>query len=144
MSSNGTIIAFDYGERRIGVACANLVTGLAHALTTVRWSHSDEMWTQIDELIGNWQPDQILVGLPEANVTGTTRRLSEEFAKALKGRYKVPLDMVPEHLTSFAARDELKEARASGRKKRRVKKSDIDAIAARLIAEQWLAQPRES
>ena len=143
MSADGTILAFDYGERRVGVACANSMTGLAHGLTTLRWSSSEELWRQLDELIADWQPVHILVGLPEMDTTGDTRRRSQAFAEEIKSRYELSLDMVPEHLTSFAARSELKEARQSGRKKRRVKRVDIDTVAARLIAEQWLAMPTE-
>ncbi|MEE8307372.1 MAG: Holliday junction resolvase RuvX, partial [Gammaproteobacteria bacterium] len=77
-------------------------------------------------------------GLPDQDQSGVIRAGAENFAAALKSRYLLPLDMVAEHLTSFAAESELKESRRHGQKARRVKPGEVDAVAARLIAEQWL------
>ena len=96
------------------------------------------LWLQLDRLIEEWQPDQLLVGLPDKDQSGITQQGAKSFAAALKSRYSLPLDLVAEHLTSFAAEAELKNSRREGRKARRVRRGEVDAVAARLIAEQWL------
>jgi putative Holliday junction resolvase len=133
-----TVIAFDFGTRRIGVATGNNITRSAQPLTTLNATDSRRLWLELDRIITEWEPDQLLVGLPDQDESGITRTAAEQFAAELKSRYPLPLDMVPEHLTSFAAESELKESRREGRKTRRVRLGEVDAVAARLIAEQWL------
>jgi len=135
-----TVLAFDFGTRRIGVATGNSLTRSAHPLTTLDPSDQQRLWLQLDRLIEEWQPDQLLVGLPDKDQSGITRKGAEGFAAALKSRYQRPLDMVAEHLTSFAAESELRDSRRQGQKARRVKTGEVDAVAARLIAEQWLSE----
>jgi putative Holliday junction resolvase len=133
-----TVLAFDFGTRRIGVATGNSLTRSAQPLTTLDPSDEQRFWLLLDRMIEDWQPDQLLVGLPDQDQSGVTKAGAENFAAALKSRYPLPLDMVAEHLTSFAAESELKESRRHGQKARRVKPGEVDAVAARLIAEQWL------
>lgn len=138
-----TVLAFDFGFRRIGVATGNGLTQSAQPLTTLDAADEQRLWLQLDRLIEEWQPEQLLVGLPDQDKSGMTRAGAERFAAALKSRYSLPLDMVAEHLTSFAAQTELKDSRRAGRKARRVKSGEVDAVAARLIAEQWLNEKHE-
>ena len=133
-----TVIALDFGTRRIGVATGNGITRSAQPLTTLNAAEPEGLWLALDRIVAEWQPDQLLVGFPDRDENGATRDAAVEFADALKARYGRPLDMVAEHLTSFAAEAELRESRREGRKARPVRPGEIDAVAARLIAEQWL------
>ena len=133
-----TVIAFDFGTRRIGVATGNRITRSAQPLATLDATEPRKLWQDLDRIVADWQPNQLLVGLPDHDDSGITRTAAEHFAAELKSRYPLPLDMVGEHLTSFAAASELKESRRAGRKTRRVRLGEVDAVAARLIAEQWL------
>ena len=137
-----TVLAFDFGSRRIGVATGNDLTRSAQPLTTLDSTDEQRLWLQLDRLIEEWQPGQLLVGLPDQDKSGITRDGAERFAAELKSRYSLPLDMVAEHLTSFAAENELKDSRRAGRKPHRVKTGEVDAVAARLIAEQWLNEAK--
>lgn len=137
-SRKKTVLAFDFGTRRIGVATGNALTRSAQPLTTLDSTDSQRLWLELDRLIDEWQPGQLLVGLPSEDHSGITRGRAEQFAATLKSRYALPLDMVGEHLTSFAAETELRDSRRQGRKTRRIKPGEVDAVAARLIAEQWL------
>lgn len=138
-----TVIAFDFGTRRIGVATGNRITRSAQPLTTLDATDPNQLWLDLDHIVAEWQPDQLLVGLPDQDESGITRTAAEHFAAELRSRYPLPLDMVAEHLTSFAAQSELKESRREGRKARRVRLGEVDAVAARLIAEQWLNAPHD-
>ncbi len=137
-STDRTVLAFDFGTRRIGVATGNSITRSAQPLTTLDAAHAEQLWHALDRLIAEWQPDQLLVGLPDRDESGVTRKAAEDFAAELRSRYALPLDMVAEHLTSFAAESELQQSRREGRKTKRVRLGEVDAVAARLIAEQWL------
>jgi putative Holliday junction resolvase len=78
---------------------------------------------------------------------GTDTALSaacREFAAELSKRYQLPVDLVDERLTSSAAQADLRDARRSGARKRRVRREDIDANAARLILETWLRDSTRS
>ena len=91
-------------------------------------------------LINEWQPDTLVVGLPY-NLDGsdspiTTR--ATEFGTRLGAHHGLPIDWVDERLTSAEANTMLREQRRTGEKRRRIRSGDIDALAARLIAESWL------
>jgi len=93
-------------------------------------------------LIGEWQPDTFVIGLPY-NLDGsespmTTR--AREFGSRLETHYGLPIDWVDERLTSAEAGTMLREQRRTGDKRRRIRSGDIDALAARLIAESWLLE----
>ncbi|MBC7983221.1 MAG: Holliday junction resolvase RuvX [Candidatus Obscuribacterales bacterium] len=135
------ILAFDYGERRIGVACGNTLTLSARPLTAITRS-SQIPWDQIATLVKEFSPAKFVVGLPY-NMDGTDTALSQtirEFAAALSTRYARPAVLVDERLSSRAASEELRDARASGSKRHRVSRADIDMTAAKVLLEQWLRQ----
>lgn len=136
------ILAFDYGQRRTGVATGNTVTGTATPLATLTARGKEPDWDRIDELIREWQPQRLIVGNPSNGQS--IAREAKRFADALRHRYEKPVDMVDETLTSFAAEQELIETRRTGVRPRRLRGDELDAAAARLIAEQWLAQPTGS
>ena len=134
-----TLLAFDYGRRRIGVAVGQTITASARPLDTVPARGDDPDWERIGDLIDQWSPDLLLVGLPvwadgaESEQCAAARGFAARLAD-----FELPVQLIDEHLTSSAAADELRSARAAGRRTRRVRKGDIDAVSAVLIAEQWL------
>ena len=136
------ILAFDYGTRRIGIASGDTLTRTARALTTLEWNDGVP-WTAIGKLVREYQPAQFVVGLPW-NMDGTPTLLTETsraFAAELKARYDKPVALVDERLSSREAESLLRDARASGMKKRRNTHADVDMIAARILLEQWLENP---
>jgi putative Holliday junction resolvase len=132
-------LAFDYGQKRIGTAVGDDLTGAARPLATVA-VHAEPDWPAIDHLIRDWRPVALIVGLPlledgsEQMITGAARR----FAAQLGQRSGLTVHLADERYSSRAADDALRDARSSGRMTRRVRKGDRDGQAARVILEQWL------
>ena len=143
MSSPGEVVlAFDYGERRIGVAVGQTALGTASPAGALP-AHGRPDWPAIERCIREWGPARLLVGLPY-NMNGTETALTvacRAFAAELAHRSSLPVELVDERLTSSAATSELRDARRSGARARRVRREDIDANAARLILESWLRRP---
>lgn len=131
------LLAFDFGFRRIGVATANRHTGTASPIKAIR-NGSTLPWSEIDALIEQWRPAELLVGLPCAGEETEIGAAATAFAADLRRRYALNVTTVDETLTSRAARSELNMARRSGLMKRKIKRTDVDSLAACLIAEQWL------
>jgi putative Holliday junction resolvase len=136
-SDRHLLVAFDFGLRRIGIATANRETRTASPLTTLRVDR-DPPWADIDRVIADWRPAQLVVGVPEGEGATTIAQRARSFAAALAERYDLPVATVDETLTSVAAEAELAEKRRSGYLRRRVGKGGVDRVAACLIAEQWL------
>ena len=134
------LLAFDFGYRRIGVATGNLLTGTATPLGTVD-AAGGPPWQLLDRSIEEWRPGRLVVGIPGGTGAAEVAAGAREFACALKNRYGLPVDTTDELLSSRAAESRLREARASGRMKRRASKGDIDSHAACIIAEQWMGDP---
>jgi putative holliday junction resolvase len=138
-SDGHLLVAFDFGLRRLGVATANRATGTASPLTTLRVDR-EPPWADIDRIIDDWRPAQLVVGIPEGEGAAAIARQARSFAAALAERYALPVATVDETATSVAAEAELAENRRSGYLRRRVGKGGVDRVAACLIAEQWLRQ----
>jgi putative Holliday junction resolvase len=95
-------------------------------------------WADIDRLMDDWRPAQLVVGVPEGDGAAAIARQARSFAAALAERYGLPVATVDETLTSVAAQGELAEGRRSGYLRRRVGRGSVDRLAACLIAEQWM------
>ena len=130
-----TLLAFDFGTRRIGVAvgtyaeCGRLAT--ARALTTIDAAANDARFSAIGELVREWQPTRLVVGEPR-HADGTAHDLtarSIRFADQLRGRFRLPVDAIDERLSSVAAEESLREdaVRAGRRPSRRIDTARIDA-----------------
>lgn len=138
-SRGRTLLAFDYGLRRTGVATGETLAGLTRGVATLSDVGGHPDWAAIDALLAEWRPDLLVVGLPY-NVDGTASPMTaaaRSFAAALATRSGLPVDLVDERLSSLEAASRLREERGSGRR-RRLRPGDIDREAARLLAEQWL------
>jgi len=129
----GTVLAFDFGERRVGVAVGELQLGIAHPLETIDAAANDARFARIAALVEEWRPVLLVVGLPLALDGGEHRLtgLARKFAQRLRGRFGVETRLVDERLTSVEAQ---REARASGLTARDSKRH-VDRLAAKLILE---------
>ncbi len=127
-----TLLAFDYGEKRIGVAIGNALTGQARALAVVPNPNREARFAAVGKLIGEWKPDALVVGLP-SHPDGTPHemtRLAKRFGNQLNGRFNLPVSWVDERYSSVEAEAGL---RASG-----ARADMLDAEAARIILQQYL------
>jgi putative holliday junction resolvase len=136
------VLAFDFGLRRIGVACGDTLSRSASALEAVPVDLSGPRWQVIASLMRDWQPDMLVVGLPY-NVDGSDSEqtlAARGFAVELARRHALEVALVDERYSSLEAEARLKAARASGLRRRRVAKSDVDAAAACVILERWFSE----
>jgi len=139
LSAPRTILAFDFGLRRIGVAVGQDVTGSASPLGVVLNRGDNIDHDRIAELIREWRPTCLVVGMP-AHADGSPSDLQTHvnaFIQQLE-RYDLPIDTIDERYTSIEAERVLKEARAAG-SRGRVSKEKIDSAAAVFIAERYLS-----
>ena len=137
-SSPETIVAFDFGLRRIGVAVGQDVTGSASPLGIVSNGTKGPDFERIATLIKEWRPNRLIVGMP-LHIDGSPGQLEPsigEFVVALE-RFELPIDRVDERHTSQEAEQALINARQAG-SRGRIKKEHIDAAAAVFIAERYL------
>src|SRR5260370_20998591 len=136
------VLAFDFGRRRIGVACGNTLRRSASPLAAVANTAAGPSWSAVDSLLREWQPDLIVVGLPY-NADGSESAMSAEardFSDELARRYALPVRLGDERYSSLEAESRLKALRESGVRKRRVTKTAVDAGAACVILERWFAE----
>ena len=132
-----TLLGFDYGTKKIGVAVGQTITATASPLTMLRAKQQRPDWEQISELIKTWEPEALVVGLPY-DLDGTETEVApgaKRFARQLEGRYRLPVHMADERLTSMVALQDLRD------KQRQY--GDIDAMAAKLILETWLSEQQQ-
>ncbi len=128
------VMGFDYGQRRIGIAIGQMLTQTATPLCIVPARDGVPFWDRIDELVQEWQPGMLIVGLP-LNMDGSMSEAAvavEKFSRRLQGRYHLPVELVDERLSSVEARHEISGAE-SGRQQKY-----LDHLAARIILETWL------
>lgn len=134
-----TILAFDFGLRRIGVAVGQSVTGSASPVGVVANRDTGVDHDAIESLIREWRPARLVVGMP-AHADGSDSDMRQPvlgFIDELK-RYGLPISTVDERYTSIEAERVLQGARAAG-SRGRISKQDIDSAAAVFIAERYLA-----
>ena len=137
-STPETILAFDFGLRRIGVAVGQSVTSSANPLGVVTNGENGPDFDAITRLIDEWRPSRLVVGMPlhADGEPGEMQAHVEDFVREL-WRYQVAVDTVDERYTSIEAEEALKQARASGTRGR-ITRESIDSAAAVFIAERFL------
>jgi putative Holliday junction resolvase len=131
----GTVLAFDFGEKRIGVATGETMLKVAHPLTTINAEKNEVKFVQIANIIQEWCPALLVVGLP-MHMDGESHlltQLSKKFAQRLEGRFNLPVVMVDERLSSVEATRNLSEAGVKGIKQ----KAMLDAVAAQSILQSY-------
>lgn len=125
------VLAFDFGLKHIGVASGQTLTGSATPLTTIAARRGEPDWALVRDLVAQWRPAVLLVGLP-LNMDGTESDMSaraRRFAGKLSRETGVVVELVDERLSSFEARS--------------IAPDDNHAVAAALIAQTWFDQPDE-
>jgi putative holliday junction resolvase len=125
-----TILAFDYGTRRIGVAVGNTETKVSQALKTIAAANAEILFQELENLIKEWQPDQIVVGLP-THPDGSEHEMtakSKRFGNQLHGCFNLPVSWVDERYTSAVLEGDPQMH------------DNLDAHSAALILEQYFAE----
>lgn len=132
------LLGFDYGTKQIGVAVGQVITGQARELCVLKAQNGVPDWQKVEALIKEWQPDAIVVGLP-LNMDGSKSEMSEraeKFARRLNGRFNLPVHTHDERLTTFEAKGErMAQGQRGG-----YRDNPVDALAAALLLEGWLAE----
>lgn len=132
------MLAFDFGTRRIGVAIGETMLGTARPLTTIDAEANDARFAAIGKLIEEWRPSALLVGLPlslDGEATEMTERC-RRFARQLEGRYRLPVILADERLTSADAEERLRERGLDWRRR----KETLDAEAAAILLQAYFDQ----
>ena len=133
-----TILGFDFGSKRIGVAVGQTITQSATPLKTLNANQGEPNWDEIKTIIQQWQVSELVVGLP-LNMNGSEQAITHAaraFAKQLAERFKLPVHEIDERLSTVEAREQV--FAAGGFKA--LKKKQIDGVAAVLILEQWMRE----
>lgn len=128
-----TLLGFDYGRQRIGVAVGQSLTATASALTTVRARDGKPDWPAIGRLVAEWNPGALVVGIPY-HMDGSEQdmtRAAERFCRQLEGRYRLPVYRAEERLSSYI----VEQSRTADSERQA-----IDPLAAQVILQDWLQQ----
>jgi putative holliday junction resolvase len=143
--ADGTVLGFDVGARRIGVAVGSGFGVGARALAVVDVHAAGPDWNEIDRLRREWRPQGMVVGDPMTLDGGDQpiRRRARAFAQELRARFGLPVVMVDERSSSIEAARRFALDRAEGRRRRR-DAAALDAVAAAVIVERWLAAPQDA
>lgn len=134
MTKGQTLICFDYGTKRIGVAVGQTLTHTATPLETVTVKNNTPDWDRISQLIKQWSPQALVVGNP-LSMDDSRQEMTDaadKFSRQLSGRYKLPVFRADERLSSYEAQQRLKSS------------YELDPMAAQIILESWLADNREN
>lgn len=146
MTAAETVLAFDFGLKRIGIASGDSLTRNAAPRPAAISGASGPDWDAIRREVCALAPARLIVGAPynddgsDAPITALARR----FAAELESRFKLPVHLVDERCSSREATETLKARRASGERRRRVQKADIDSAAAAVILQRWFAGERKN
>lgn len=134
-----TLLGFDFGLRRIGVAVGNRQFGTASALDTLICPPSGPDYNAIGALVREWRPARLIVGSPVSldGKENDMTRAADKFARKLAHEFNLPIERVDERHTSVEAEDMIRRARQAGRK-RRARATDVDKLAAQVILQSWL------
>ena len=138
---DATLLAFDFGTRRIGVALGTTRLRTARALTTIEAEDNERRFAAIAALIDEWQPHALVIGLP-LHADGSPHEMTaraRRFARQLHGRHKLPVIEVDERFTSELARSALRQAGHGARDERGLR----DALAAQIILQAYLDSPHD-
>ncbi|MQP76981.1 Holliday junction resolvase RuvX [Stenotrophomonas sp. MYb238] len=145
LSPDSTVLGFDVGSRRIGVAIGSAFSVGARALAMIDVRADGPDWAALDRLHKEWRPHGLIVGDP-LTLDGEdqpNRRRAQAFARQLLQRYRLPVLLVDERSSSVEAARRFATERAEGRKRRRDAAS-LDAVAAAVIIERWLSAPGDA
>jgi putative Holliday junction resolvase len=139
----GTLIGFDFGERRIGIAVGETSTGIANPLGAIDAAATEDRFREIGKLVEEWRPQAFVVGRPRHSDDSehAVAKLAEKFARRLAAKFHLPVAFVDETLTSATAEMQLREAHTGKRQSREARRASVDALAAAMILQSYLDQP---
>jgi putative Holliday junction resolvase len=142
VSAAATLLGFDVGAKRIGVAVGNTVTGSAREVGVLEVFAAGPDWARLDRWVKDWRPDGLVVGdpIPLDGGDQPARQRARGFARDLAKRYSLPVQQVDERQSSIEAAQRFARGRAAGARKRS-EAANLDALAAVVILERWLANP---
>ncbi len=145
IARDATVLGFDVGSRRIGVALGSAFGVQARAIAVVDVHGDGPDWPAIDKLQREWRPQGLVVGDPLTLEGGDQpiRKRAHAFARELRSRYRLPVVLVDERSSSVEAARRFAIERAAGRKRRRDAEA-LDAVAAAVIIERWLDAPDDA
>jgi putative Holliday junction resolvase len=131
----GTLIGFDFGERRIGVAVGETSTRIASPLGAIDERATEPRFLAIEKIVREWRPSGFVVGRPRHGDGSEHEiaKLAEKFGRRLEARYSLPVAYVDETLSSAAAESALAATRTRARRP-----TDVDAMAAAIILQSFL------
>jgi putative Holliday junction resolvase len=137
-----TLMCFDVGAKRIGVAVGNSVSGTARPVGVLDVFEIGPNWSALDNWIRDWMPNGLVVGDPltQDGQSQPAREKAIHFARQLAKRYSKPISFMDERNTSIEAAQRFAESRARGETKRH-QANQLDAWAAVIILERWFQQP---
>lgn len=135
---SGTILGFDFGEKRVGIAVGETVTRIASPLGAIEEPATDARFEAIAKFVQEWSPVALVVGRPRHSDGSehAVAKLAEKFARRLQARHRLPVLFVDETLTSATAEAQLRDTRT-----RAGRKADVDALAAAIILQSYLDSP---
>ena len=136
MQTAETILGFDFGEKRIGVAVGNTVTSQAKALTTLHVESNAARLGAVEKLVAEWQPASFVIGQPE-HADGQPHdvaHLAKKFGNRLTEKFRLPVAYINETLSSVEASSILGARGVKGI----AQKAEIDAVAAQVILQSYL------
>lgn len=130
-----TVMAFDFGEQRIGVAVGEHLLATANPLTTIDNESNEIRFQLISELVKEWQPKLLIVGLPLSldGAENSVTQLCKKFARRLNGRFNLPVMLIDERYSSVEASSKLNESGVKGR----AQKIMLDQVAAQTILQSY-------
>ena len=137
-----TVLAFDFGLARIGVAVGDQRQRSAHPLPGIRTAAYAARFAAVERLLAEWRPARLVVGMPlaaDGSAHAMTRR-AERFARRLEGRFRLPVARVDERYTSAEAESRVREAAGARRAARAARDKLLDSYAAQLILEQYFSE----
>lgn len=137
-AQTGTLLGFDFGEKRIGVAVGETETGIAHPLMGIDAQANERRFAEIEKVVADWRPTGFIVGRPRHadGAAHPVAQLAEKFARRLAERFRLPVTFVDETLSSAEAEAQMREQHARIRAKQ-----DVDALAAAVILQSYLDDP---
>lgn len=133
-----SVLGFDFGTTRMGVAIGQSITGTAQPLDPIKAKDGIPNWDDITKMVLEWKPDAFVVGLP-LDMNGSENEMCQrarKFAKRLHGRFNLPYHMMDERLSSYEAKGQV-IARGGNRN---FKDNSVDGLAAKMILETWLSE----
>jgi putative Holliday junction resolvase len=142
MTGAVTVLGFDVGARRIGVAVGNSISMSASEVGVLDMLEAGPDWPRLDRWLREWRPDALVVGDPiNDGADQASRNRARRFARELGARYALAVEQVDERNTSIDAAQRFAQGRRAGARKRH-QAASLDALAAVIIVERWLAEPQ--